>query len=134
VYVCVDYIVLIIVIIVITNKIGVCKTTWLKDPVRTGTLYVPASFTLSILYIGIIYELPFLNINPIIGLILGFPGIFIATKKLTEEFLFKNPEVATGKLCMFCVCMYVCMYLCVCMCVCVYVVLIIKIFYTHNIS
>ena len=75
---------------------GVCKTTWLKDSVRTGTLYLPASLLLSIVYTGIIYEIPFIHINPIIALILGFPAIFSATKLITEGFLFKDPLVASG--------------------------------------
>lgn len=75
---------------------GVCKTTWLPDSVRTGTLYIPASLILSIIYTGVIYEIPFVNINPVIALVLGFPAIFSATKFITEGFFFKDPMVASG--------------------------------------
>lgn len=76
---------------------GVCKTTWLKDTVRTSTLYVPAALILSVLYIGIIYEVPGVrNFNPLFTFALGFPAIFAATKRVTEGFLFKEPYVAGG--------------------------------------
>lgn len=76
---------------------GVCKTTWLPDRVRTGTLYIPASFILSLGYIGFIYEVPGVrNFNPLFLLALGSPLIFGITKRVTEGFLFKEPLVASG--------------------------------------
>ena len=76
---------------------GVCKTTWLTDIVRTSSLYVPAALILSILYIGTVYEVPGVRyFNPLFTFALGFPAIYAATKRITENIFFKEPMVAVG--------------------------------------
>jgi len=77
---------------------GVCKVTWSPDTVRTSSLYVPASLFLTTLYLGVFYELPFIRgyFNPLFLLIVGALPIYNGAKKITEEFLFKNPSIATG--------------------------------------
>lgn len=77
---------------------GVCKVTWSPDTIRTTSLYVPATFLLSVLYLGITYEIPFIrgNINPLFLLVLGAFPIFKGVTKITEEILFKEPFVARG--------------------------------------
>lgn len=79
---------------------GLCKVTWSPDTVRTASLYVPATLFTSVLYLGLSYEfLGLLNIgiNPIIALIIGSYPLYTASKSITEQFLFKDPFVASGK-------------------------------------
>jgi len=77
---------------------GVCKVTWSPDSIRTSSLYVPASLFLTTIYLGVFYELPFIRgfFNPLFLLIVGALPIYNGAKKITEEFLFKNPSIATG--------------------------------------
>mmetsp|Transcript_10720 Transcript_10720/g.18041 ORF Transcript_10720/g.18041 Transcript_10720/m.18041 type:complete len:178 (-) Transcript_10720:475-1008(-) len=75
---------------------GVCKVTWLPDPVRTYSLYVPAALFFGLLYLGLSYEITFGYVNPIILLILGVYPIYRVTREVTDNFLFKTPLVAAG--------------------------------------
>jgi len=77
---------------------GVCKVTWSPDTIRTSSLYVPATLFLTTIYLGVFYELPFIRgfFNPLFLLIVGALPIYNGAKKITEEFLFKNPSIATG--------------------------------------
>lgn len=77
---------------------GICKVTWKPDVIRTGSLYVPAVSVATLLYLGVLYEIPFVrsNFNPLLGLLLGAGPIFVAAKQITENFLFKTPSVAAG--------------------------------------
>mmetsp|Transcript_5758 Transcript_5758/g.6286 ORF Transcript_5758/g.6286 Transcript_5758/m.6286 type:complete len:327 (+) Transcript_5758:129-1109(+) len=77
---------------------GVCKVTWTPDTIRTASLYFPATLLFSTLFLGIFYEIPFIRLylNPIFLLALGSYPLFKASKKVTEEYLFTNPFVATG--------------------------------------
>lgn len=50
---------------------GICKVTWQPDALRTASLYVPAQLALSLVYIGLVYEIPFLDINPVLSLLIG---------------------------------------------------------------
>lgn len=77
---------------------GVCKVTLKEDKFRTNLLYLPASFTLSILWLGLAFELiePFIRVNPIILFALGLPLIANGAKIITNEFIFPNNFVAYG--------------------------------------
>jgi hypothetical protein len=70
---------------------GVCKVTWAKDYIRTSSLYLPATFVATVLYLGISYELPFIRtlFNPLFLLALGAAPIVKVAQKVTEGFLFK---------------------------------------------
>eukprot|EP00536_Pseudo-nitzschia_multiseries_P013899 jgi/Psemu1/261805/estExt_Genewise1Plus.C_6290027 len=77
---------------------GVCKVTLQEDKFRTNLLYLPASFTLSVVWLGLAFELiePFIRINPLILFVLGLPLIVNGTKTITEGFIFKNNFIAYG--------------------------------------
>lgn len=77
---------------------GVCKVTWSIDSIRTSSLYVPATAIATVLYLGGLYEIPFVrsNFNPLLILVLGAVPIYYSAKQITENFLFKDPLVAIG--------------------------------------
>jgi hypothetical protein len=77
---------------------GVCKVTLKEDKFRSNLLYLPASLTLSILWLGLAFELiePFIRVNPIILFALGLPLIANGAKTITNEFIFPNNFVAYG--------------------------------------
>lgn len=77
---------------------GICKVTWKPDVIRTTSLYVPATLVSTIVYLGVLYEIPFIrgNFNPLLILLVGAAPIYFAAKSITENFLFKEPFVASG--------------------------------------
>jgi len=77
---------------------GVCKVTLEEDKFRSNLLYLPAALTLSVVWLGLAFELiePFIRVNPIILLALGVPLIFQGSKTLTEDYIFPNNLVAYG--------------------------------------
>lgn len=75
---------------------GICKVTWQPDRLRIGSLYFPAQLMLSLIWIGAVFEIPFLDINPILSLIIGTAPVTWAAKRLTEEVIFKEPFIASG--------------------------------------
>lgn len=77
---------------------GVCKVTWTVDSIRTSSLYVPATSIATLLYLGVLYEIPFVrsNFNPLLILLVGAIPIYYSAKQITENFLFKDPLVAIG--------------------------------------
>jgi len=77
---------------------GVCKVTLQEDKFRSNLLYLPAGAILSIIWLGLGFELigTLFPINPIILFALGTPLITKGTKKITEEYIFINKLVAYG--------------------------------------
>jgi len=77
---------------------GVCKVTLQEDNFRSNLLYLPAGLTLSVLWLGLAFELiePFIRINPVLLFALGVPLITQGSKTLTEDYLFQNKLVAYG--------------------------------------
>jgi len=77
---------------------GVCKVTLQEDFFRTNLLYLPAGAILSVLWLGIGYEVASLvfKINPVILLALGYPVIAKLTKDITDNFIFENNKVVYG--------------------------------------
>jgi len=77
---------------------GVCKVTFQEDKFRSNLLYLPAGLTLSVVWLGLAFEIvePFIRVNPLILFALGSPLIYQGAQKITEEFLFENKFVAYG--------------------------------------
>lgn len=77
---------------------GVSKVTWIRDEIRTASLYVPAALFLSILYLELVYEIPFVRdfFKPLLLLLLGGYPIYKGSRYITENFLFREPLVARG--------------------------------------
>ena len=77
---------------------GVCKVTLQEDKFRSNLLYLPAGLTLSVVWLGLAFELiePFIRVNPIILFALGLPLIVDGSKKITEELIFTDKLIAYG--------------------------------------
>ncbi len=77
---------------------GVCKVTFQEDKFRSNLLYLPAGLALSVVWVGLAFELiePFIRINPLILFALGSPLIYQYSQTITEDFLFKDKFVAYG--------------------------------------
>lgn len=77
---------------------GVCKVTLQEDKFRSNLLYLPAALTLSVVWLGLAFEIiePFIRVNPIILLALGVPLITKGSQTLTEDYIFQNNLVAYG--------------------------------------
>lgn len=77
---------------------GVCKVTLQKDKFRSNLLYLPAGALLSLVWLGLGFEIigAIVPINPIILIALGSPLIAEGAKKITNEYIFKNNLVAYG--------------------------------------
>lgn len=70
--------------------------TWQVDALRTATLYAPMQLLLSLIYIGLVYEIPFLDVNPVLSLLVGAAPISWIAKQVTENVILKDPFVASG--------------------------------------
>jgi hypothetical protein len=76
---------------------GICKVTWSVDTLRQTSLYLPAAIVSTLLYIGIVDEIPGVSaINILFLLAVGAFPISIITKQLTENLIFDAPTVASG--------------------------------------
>lgn len=77
---------------------GVCKVTLQEDKFRSNLLYLPAGAILSIVWLGLGFELiePLIPLNPIILFALGTPLIQKGAVTITEEYLFTDKLVVYG--------------------------------------
>jgi len=77
---------------------GVCKVTLQEDKFRSNLLYLPAILTLSVVWLGLAFEIiePFIRVNPLILFALGVPLISQGSKTITEDYIFQNKLVAYG--------------------------------------
>lgn len=77
---------------------GICKVTLQEDKFRSNLLYLPAGSILTLVWLGIGFELiePLIRLNPIILTILGAPFIYNGSKFITEELVFTNKFLAYG--------------------------------------
>lgn len=77
---------------------GVCKVTLQEDFFRTNLLYLPVGAILSVLWLGLGFEVieKIIRINPLILIALGSPLIYNGTKKITDGYIFPNNKVAYG--------------------------------------
>ena len=57
---------------------GICSVTWTQDKVRQYVAYLPTVAVVSLVWVIIAFELtPLKYINPIFGIILGSPLIYV---------------------------------------------------------
>jgi hypothetical protein len=77
---------------------GICKVTMQQDKFRSNLLYLPAGALLTIVWLGIGFEViePFVRLNPILLTLLGSPFIYVGGKFITEELVFENKLIAYG--------------------------------------
>jgi predicted Zn finger-like uncharacterized protein len=77
---------------------GICKVTLKEDKFRSNLLYFPASIVLTLVWLGLGYELlgTLIRLNPLILTILGTPFIYTGSIFITEEFIFQNKKIAYG--------------------------------------
>eukprot|EP00978_Attheya_sp_CCMP212_P000534 scaffold1050_cov51-Attheya_sp.AAC.6 len=77
---------------------GICTVTLKEDKFRSNLLYLPSGIVLSILWLGLGFELiePLIRLNPLILIALGSPLIYKGSKFLTEELIFENKLIAFG--------------------------------------
>jgi predicted Zn finger-like uncharacterized protein len=77
---------------------GICKVTMQNDFFRTNLLYLPLGVILTLVWLGVGYEIlsPLAKLNPLTLLTLGAPLIYFGTKTVTEDLIFQNFLVAFG--------------------------------------
>lgn len=77
---------------------GVCTVTWKPDFFRSNLIYLPAGAILSIVWLGLGFELiePLIRLNPLVLFALGTPFIVSGTKTITDEFLFVDNKIVYG--------------------------------------
>jgi len=77
---------------------GVCKVTLQDDKFRGNLLYLPAGLALSVVWLGLGFEVlgAIIKLNPLIILALGALPIFKGATFITDEFIFPNNRVVFG--------------------------------------
>lgn len=77
---------------------GICTVTMKEDFFRTNLLYFPVGLVLSLVWLGIGFEIiePFIRINPLFLFALGLPGIVSVSKTFTDNFIFVNNKIVYG--------------------------------------
>lgn len=76
---------------------GVCSVTWTNDKVRQLVSYTPTAIVSLVLWEAISFELtPLRYVNPLLGLILGTPFIYLGAKLAAENVFYKNPLIVSG--------------------------------------
>jgi len=77
---------------------GICTVTLKEDQFRSNLLYLPVGAILSILWLGLGFELiePLIRINPIILYLVGTPAIYSGAKQITEGYIFTNKKIVYG--------------------------------------
>lgn len=77
---------------------GICKVTLQEDFFRTNLLYLPVGAILTLLWLGLGYELigGLIRINPIIFTLVGSPLIAKYATELTNDYIFKDFKIAYG--------------------------------------
>jgi len=77
---------------------GICTVTWEEDKFRGNLLYLPVTVVLSLLWVGVSFELiePFIRINPLLLFALGAFPITKYTKQITDDYIFVNNKIMYG--------------------------------------
>jgi len=77
---------------------GICTVTWEVDQFRSNLLYLPVGLILSLVWIGVSFELiePFIRINPLILFAIGSIPITVLTKTITENYIFVDNKILYG--------------------------------------
>lgn len=78
------------------NQTGICTATFAHDNFRNNLLYLPAISILSLLWLGIGYEIVGGRINPLVLGAFGTPAILSGAKAITDNLIFPNNYVAYG--------------------------------------
>ena len=73
---------------------GICTVTFQKDNFRNNLLYLPAISIISLLWLGIGYEIVGGRINPLVLAAFGAPVIGTASNSnaITDNFIFANQQ------------------------------------------
>jgi len=77
---------------------GICTVTWEVDKFRSNLLYLPVGLVLSLVWIGVSFELiePFVRINPLLLFAFGSIPITFLTKQITTNNIFVNNKILYG--------------------------------------
>jgi len=77
---------------------GICTVTLQQDKFRNNLLYLPAGGVLSILWLGVAFEIiePLIRINPLFLLALGVYPIYQAALFITDNFIFQDNLIVYG--------------------------------------
>jgi hypothetical protein len=77
---------------------GICKVTFQEDKFRSNLLYLPAGLILSVVWLGLGFEIiePLIRINPVALALLGTPFIYNGSKFITEDLIFTKKFIAYG--------------------------------------
>lgn len=77
---------------------GICKVTYEPDNFRNNLLYLPVGAILSVVWLGIGFEIiePLIRINPLILAAIGAPLIYNGSVSITDQFIFPNNKVVYG--------------------------------------
>jgi len=77
---------------------GICTVTMKEDFFRTNLLYLPVGAILSLIWLGLGFEIiePFITVNPLLLVLLGSPLIYVGTTKITNDFVFTNNKIVYG--------------------------------------
>jgi len=77
---------------------GICTVTMKEDFFRGNLLYLPVGGILSIVWLGIGFELiePLVRLNPLLLFGLGLPLIVNGSKKITDDYIFVDNKVVYG--------------------------------------
>lgn len=77
---------------------GICTVTMKEDSFRNNLLYLPVGAILSIVWLGVGFEIieKIIRINPLLLIALGSPLIAKFTKQITDQYIFTNNKVVYG--------------------------------------
>lgn len=77
---------------------GICTVTMKEDFFRSNLLYLPVGSILSILWLGISFEIiePIIRLNPLLLFALGSPLIYNGAKTVTDNYIFVNNKIVYG--------------------------------------
>lgn len=75
---------------------GICTATFQKDEFRNNLLYLPAIAVVSLLWLGIGFEIIGGRINPLVLGAFGAPVIGTVARSVTDNFIFQNNLVTYG--------------------------------------
>lgn len=77
---------------------GICTVTMKPDRFRNNLLYLPVGAILSIVWLGIGFEIiePIIRLNPLFLAALGAPLIYNGSKTITDNFIFVDNKIVYG--------------------------------------
>lgn len=77
---------------------GICTVTMKEDRFRGNLLYLPVGAILSLVWLGVGFEIiePLIRINPLLLIALGSPLIVKGSKTITDDYIFTDNQVVYG--------------------------------------